>query len=85
MLIKLNKNIILENTKEFSDMMRQQAVSGGTPNIQNIHLQMRLADGTDAQQEAEFQKNKIQQQMFSNNMMNEKQHALHLQNKGLKF
>ena len=81
----INKNIILENSEAFRQMMRQQNISGASMNPQDIHRFALMSDGKDVEMTAEHTKNNIINNALNINNLKEKQYALNRESKGFKI
>ena len=85
MLYTINKTILLENSSEFSMMMRQQNISGSNASPQDIHRLSLMQDGKDVYSDAEHAANKITNDAMQIDNLREKHDAINRQTKGLRY
>ena len=84
MIYNINKSLILENSPEFSRLMRQQNISGASMNPQDIHRFALMSDGKDVEMTAEHAKNNFINNTLHIDNLREKQFALERASKGFK-
>ena len=84
MIYNINKSLILENSPEFSKLMRQQNISGASMNPQDIHRFALMSDGKDVEMTAEHTKNNFINNTLHIDNLREKQYALNRASKSFK-
>ena len=85
MIYKINKNIILENSAEFSAMLRQQTISGNSLGAQDYHRTALMQDGKDIETEVEHVRNKITNDALHIDNLKERQALIDRQSRGIRY
>ncbi len=85
MLYTINKTIILENSAAFSNMLRQQTISGNSLGAQDYHRTALMQDGKDVETEAEHARNKITNDALHIDNLKERQALIERQARGIRY
>jgi len=85
MIYTINKTIILENSAEFSNMLRQQTISGTRLGAQDYHKTALMQDGKDVETAAEHARHKITNDALHIDNLKERQLLIDRQARGIRY